>query len=39
MKYIFAMLFIFAMLTSPFSLQAAMPPAPAPQTGQTLCYN
>jgi hypothetical protein len=41
MKQIFTTLFIFSLLTSLFTLQshAATPPAPVPQTGQTLCYD
>ena len=41
MKHIFTTLFIFTLLTSLFTLEshAAPPPAPVPQTGQTLCYD
>jgi len=40
MKHIYTTLLIFTLLTSPFTLHShAAPPAPVPQTGQTLCYN
>jgi hypothetical protein len=39
MKHLFTMLFIFTLLTSPFTLQShAAAPAPVPQTGQTTSY-
>jgi formylglycine-generating enzyme required for sulfatase activity len=39
MKHLITALFIFTLLTSALQSHAASPPAPVPQTGQTLCYN